>query len=125
MRTPAGDSYVGLVPHKGVHLPGWYHAKLFRFTTLGEGPATCRSGYLLYQPATSSGGGGGTAGDLVPELAVVGGRMEGWYAVVYHIADHMLGRWAVGYYRPSIQRSFIMRISEIYNPQNMKILIFD
>ena len=125
VRTPVGDSCVALVPHKGLHLPGWYHPDMFRFATLDECPAKCISGYLLQDVSTCNVVWRDyTAGDLVPERAVVGGTWKDG-TPLYIMADIIQGRWAVGYYQPNVKRSFIMRVDNVHDPKNMKILIFD
>ena len=47
LRAPDDEYCLALIPQKGLYLPGWYRADLFRYITLDATPAWCRSGYLL------------------------------------------------------------------------------
>ena len=123
-RAPAEDYCVALIAYRGLYLPGWYReGDKFGSVTPDEGLAYCRSGYLLQVASICSVVWREyTVGDLVPERAVVGGIWKDG-SPLYIVADYIQNTWAIGYYRPSVQRSFIMIYAEIYNPQNMKILL--
>ena len=125
LRAPAGDYCVTLIPQKGLYLPGWHKPELFRYITLDGTPAWCRSGYLLEVASNCSVVWRNyTAGDLVPERAVVGGKWKNG-TPLYIVADHIGYTWNVGYYHPSVQMSFIFYNRNIYNRKNMKILLLN
>ena len=124
LKTPNGKLCVTLTPQRGLYLPGW-HRQRSQLVTLDGRPARCTSGYLLRVASSCSVVWRGyTAGNPVPKRAVVGGKWTDG-TPLYIVTDYIKLRWIVGYYRPSIQRSFFMRTGKIYNPEDMKILLFN
>ena len=124
LKTPDGKLCVTLTPQRGLYLPGW-HRQRSQLVTLDGRPARCTSGYLLRVASSCSVVWRDyTAGNPVPKRAVVGGTWTDG-TPLYIVADYIKLRWIVGYYHPSIQRSFFMRTGQIYNPEDMKILLFN
>ena len=111
LRAPSGPLCAALTPHRGLYLPGWYQSRgPFRIVTEQGTTKQCvYVGYLLrvalecptqWQDYT--------VGDPVPLQAI---KVSSWKdgTPLYFVAAKFGNIWFLGYYLPSVQRSFIVK----------------
>ena len=127
LRGPDPQYCAALAPHKGLYLPGWYQSRGgFRMVTELGAPNTClgaRAGYLL-RVATEcpTDWQDYLVTDPVPLQAV---QVSSWKdgTAIYFVSAPFMKREYLGYYIPSVQRSFIMS-NRAQNPISVRILVY-
>ena len=127
LRGPSGRYCAALAPHKGLYLPSWYTGgRGFRMVTERGASNTClgtKAGYLLrVAPECPTEWQNYLVADPVPLQAV---QVSTWKdgTAIYFVSAPFRGREYLGYYIPSVQRSFIMS-NKARNPISVRILVY-